>query len=406
MSLLDQVGWKSRVHTNISPLKNLSRFIGITFFLGFLILELTGCASTARKRQYCESVNVYKKGYMHGSKGLPTHFFKSYQEKCGDYVDIQPMQVEYKKGWKKAIKVFCTEKGGYELGLKGGQYHRVCSKEVESVFLTGYKKGARKCLYEWGYQSALNDKPDSYGQSTCPKLEGKQSSAEYKKGHQKGLKIFCGYKNGYKWGLEGKSYKTVCSQKAGFFKGYRAGDRKCLYGAGYDHALAGRSSAFDQSACQKLKGHKKSYRAGRVAGIRVFCTYKSGYNHGLKGYRYENICPKVREESFFKGYTLGYQEYKAEKRQQEILQLERERMRAEERARQEALAVERERIAVERERIAAEVQSRSDIADLKRKQDCLESRNREQEEYSECLEECNRQEESHCHCFEPSYFGC
>ena len=219
--------------------------------------------------------------------------------------------------------------------------------------MKGFKEGAKKCLYESGYQSALNDQPASYIQSACAKEE-KRSEIAYKRGRQRGLKVFCGYKNGHKLGVAGKSYQIVCSKKSGFFKGYRAGDRKCLYNAGYEHVVAGKVSAFDQSSCQKLKGNKNSYQAGRTAGIKVFCTYKSGYNYGLKGFQYENICPKSKEENFFKGYTVGSQEYRAEKRQQEILQIERERIQAEERTRQ---AKERTRQAIlnlERERIASE----------------------------------------------------
>ena len=338
---------------------------GIQLFLACLILNLTGCSSTAIKRKYCESANLYNKGYTEGSKGFPPQF-RAYQTKCGDYVEMAQKRIEYKRGWKKAIKGFCTTTSGYEVGLKGEPYHKVCPKNLETNFLTGYKKGSRKCLYDEGYQSALNDRPATYDQSTCAKLEGKHSKVEYQKGHKAGVKIFCGYKNGYKWGVEGKSYQTVCPHGTSFLKGYKAGDRKCLYKAGYDHALSGKVRSFDKSGCQKLKGHKKSYRAGRVAGLKVFCTYKSGYNYGLNGYQYNNTCPKVKEEAFFKGWTLGYQEYKAEKRKEEILQMERERMRAEERARQEALAVERERIAVQRERIAEERQARQEALTLQR----------------------------------------
>ena len=410
----------------------------ITILLpGFLFLGLTGCASTALKRQHCESLNVYKRGYTDGSKGLPSRFFESYGQECGEYVEeVMQKEVEYEKGWKKAVNDFCTKKNGHELGLKGGQYHNVCPKEIESEFLAGYKEGDRKCLYEEGYQAAMSgkeesfaqsvckklegelsereyraghlagikvfcvyksgyslglkgekypnvctekpkffkgyragdrkclyqagyeqamkDKPAHYDQSACSKSEGKRSNKEYKKGRRAGLRVFCGYKNGYQLGLKGTSYQTICSKKTRFFKGYRAGDRKCLYTVGYDHAVKGMSSAFEKSRCKRLSGNKKSYRAGRVAGVKKFCTYKNGFNYGLKGYQYNNICPKKMEENFFKGYTLGYQEYRADKRKEEILNIERARIRAEEISRQEALAVERERIAVERERVAVE----------------------------------------------------
>ena len=442
------------------------RVFVVNFFCWFLFLSLMGCSTTAIKRKYCESLNVYEKGYADGVKGLPSQFFKSYEQECGDYVEVEPKKIQYNQGWKKAVSSFCTEKSGYELGLKGSQYHKVCPKEIESEFLAGYKKGDRKCLYEEGYSSAIEGKEQAFKQSACQKLEGelsereyqaghegglkvfcgykngyklglagtsykiicskqtgffkgyragdrrclyqagydhalkdkssdyqgsicakserKRSEREYKKGRRAGLKVFCGYKNGYKLGLAGTSYKIICSKQTGFFKGYRAGDRKCLYQVGYDHALKGEVFSFEQSACQKLKGNKKSYRAGRVAGVKIFCTYKNGYNYGLKGKIYHNICPKKTEDNFFKGYTLGLQEYKAEKRKEEILQMEKARLRAEERSRQEALAIERERIALERERVAEERRSRQEALELHREKMKTEERARKLKGYRLC----------------------
>ena len=63
----------------------------------------------------------------------------------------------------------------------------------------------------------------------------------------------------------------------------------------------------------------------------------------------------------------------------------------------------------------------SDLDDIKRKQECLEKKNREQREYSECLERCREEEESNrqiasitggpyisssCFCSSPISIGC
>ena len=83
-----------------------------------------------------------------------------------------------------------------------------------------------------------------------------------------------------------------------------------------------------------------------MSGLKIFCSYKTGYNLGLRNGYYQNICPKNLEPGFFKGYTLGLQEYKAEQRQKELL------------------AIEQQKIAVERERIEEQRSARDEFLKL------------------------------------------
>ena len=351
----------------------------ITFVLMGLFLGLfTGCiTSSSVKRDYCRSLDVYKKGYLDVLSGKPTQSFNKEAQFCAEY-EIVLNRDQYNKGRIAGLKEFCTYEKGYEFGLNAKQYQNICPQEKATEFLKGYEEGDKKCLYEEGYFNSLNGKPSSvFSSIKCLKLSKDKSEKEYMKGWKVGLKTFCTYKKGYEWGLNAKEYHNICpkSRVAKFLKGYRQGDKKCLYKEGYSHALQGElSSIFSYAKCLKLskKHSNKEYMKGWKAGVKVFCTYKNGYQMGLDNGQYQNICPKKLEADFFKGYTLGLQEYRAKKRQEELLaierekiEVEREKVREQQRAIYEMQAIERKKIAVEREKIREQEKTREELLRLK-----------------------------------------
>ena len=171
--------------------------------------------------------------------------------------------------------------------------------------------------YKKGYSDALDGKTEQSFDKTvrsCAEHKVKLNLKEYNKGWKAGFKVFCTYKKGYKLGLKGEEYHGICSGSADFLKGYQEGDKKCLYEEGYSHALQGESSSiFSFVNCLKLSKTEevvKEYTKGRREGLKKFCTYKGGHKFGLKGGKYQNICPKLLEADFLKGYNVGFQEYR------------------------------------------------------------------------------------------------
>ena len=304
-----------------------------------------GCTSLEERLRVseCKARNSYNDGYSDATNGSESQFH-IYNNKCEQY-GVSLNQNLYIKGYKKGIGVFCTYKSGYQFGLKAGKYKNTCPINKEE-FLKGYNEGDEKCLYEAGYNDAIKGNKNSHAQSSCLKLSPKLSHKQYVKGWKNGLKIFCTYKSGYQWGLNRRAYNNTCSSKrrASFLKGYRAGDKKCLYEEGYRDAISGKTGKFTKSNCLKLssKFSQEQYMQGRRAGLKIFCTYKSGYQFGRAGHSYYNTCSKKNEGKFFQGYTLGKKEYNVEKRHQEKLEMERER-----------IAVERARAAAERAKAQA-----------------------------------------------------
>ena len=332
-------------------------FITLVFLYGTVV----GCITTGTvKRDYCNGIDTYREGRLDALDGKTVESFSKKARMCAEY-GVTLNQSGYDKGRVAGLKAFCTYEKGYEFGLKARSYRNICPRNKMEPFLKGYKDGDKKCLYEAGHFHALDGKTSSaFSSVKCLQLSKDQSQKEYMKGWKAGLKSFCTYQKGHEFGLKGKKYQNTCPQKRApsFLKGYRQGDRKCLYEAGYSHAVSGEpSSTFSSVKCLQLSKtqSKKQYMKGWTAGVKVFCTYKEGYRLGLDNVEYQNICPKRLETGFFKGYTLGLQEYKANKRQEELMAVEREKM-----------AVEREKVAVEREKVRAEIRTREELLNLKK----------------------------------------
>ena len=277
------------------------------FYLIFMSTLIVGCTSLEErlKKSECKSRNSYNDGYSDAINGYPKSRFQIYNNKCEQH-GVSLNQGLYIKGYRKGINIFCTYKRGYEFAVKAKKYQNTCSMKKEE-FLKGYQEGDKQCLFSSGYTNAINGNKDSYSQNTCLKLSPKLSQKQYAEGRKAGLKKFCTYKSGYQWGLNRQPYNKICPAKTSFLKGYRAGDRKCLYEAGYKDAINGETDQYSRSICLKLspKFSYKQYKKGRRAGLKKFCTYKSGYQLGLNRQPYNKICPAKSKATFLKGYRAG-----------------------------------------------------------------------------------------------------
>ena len=335
---------KSKLQNTRYQLKNL----WLLLLIGTIGLAFSSCSSLEMQRkQNCKTMDSYKKGLKEAKLGKK-NLFRGYQEQCQKY-GISLNKKQFEKGRTEGLKVFCVKKKGYHHGLSGRTYNNICPKDLENLFLTGYKEGARKCLFDKAKSDALYGQEKSFEKNSCLKLEGNSNEKEYNKGYKAGLKEFCVQKKGYERGKSGKSYKGICSGKAeaNFLVGYRKGIKECLYNIGYNHAVDyDQKSSFKEYYCSKTKGVSNlvEYNKGYSAGLVAFCTQASGYSFGLKGGTYKSICPKKSEAEFFKGYTKGMQEYNEKKEKEAALMLEKQRIRNERQAREEALDLERQRI--------------------------------------------------------------
>jgi hypothetical protein len=54
-----------------------------------------------------------------------------------------------------------------------------------------------------------------------------------------------------------------------------------------------------------IKSDFERYLVGHKQGVIVFCTFESGYQAGIKNYRYQGICKAHKESDFLSGLAKG-----------------------------------------------------------------------------------------------------
>ena len=109
-----------------------------------LEIDTYGTRGGTRKNR-CRHINikVYDLGYSHALKGWHIESFNKTVKQCASY-GFSLNRLEYHRGWTKGVHLFCTYKRGYEFGLYGGRYLKVCSTRNEADFLRGYFLGMKE----------------------------------------------------------------------------------------------------------------------------------------------------------------------------------------------------------------------------------------------------------------------
>jgi ribosome modulation factor len=106
--------------------------------------------------------------------------------------------------------------------------------------------------------------------------------------------------------LSKQDCETADWAKIGYDDGYQ--------GKPHDTFLKHKEACNKHGIVANLDVYKVSYSQ---ALVEEYCTESRGYNLGLEGRKYNDVCPKQIESEFLTGYRAGRQEY--------ILRKERER---------------------------------------------------------------------------------
>ena len=79
-------------------------------------------------------------------------------------------------------------------------------------------------------------------------------------------------------------------------------------------------------ACSKHSVHadSSSYKRGYAEGLKVYCTSENGYNVGVSGTGYANICPAELSKGFMQGYLAGKTIYEGKKLYEEHVKRQEE----------------------------------------------------------------------------------
>jgi len=93
----------------------------------------------------CMTADWKMVGLEDGLNGKPESTIGVYRKDCAK-AGVVPVLAEYQAGHQEGVRKYCTRTIAYDLGKNGGAYYHVCPSDLESPFLTAYKKG--QALYE------------------------------------------------------------------------------------------------------------------------------------------------------------------------------------------------------------------------------------------------------------------
>ena len=110
-------------------------------------------------------------------------------------------------------------------------------------------------------------------------------------------------------------FNLLASIVALILQGCAAGSQQAAGGVDW-HAI-GYADGMRGSPAQQITVHRKAsrsdgspaellaYRAGRDAGLRIYCDPRNGYAVGSQGGHYSGVCPADLEPAFVEAYAVG-----------------------------------------------------------------------------------------------------
>jgi hypothetical protein len=111
---------------------------------------LHGCATMDKSQ--CLTADWRTIGFEDGASGKPETAISTYRQDCADH-GIAPNLNAYRLGHRQGSENFCTQRNGFNIGLRGASYQGSCQADLAEQFLSGYRDGQQ--LY--GLQQAVNN---------------------------------------------------------------------------------------------------------------------------------------------------------------------------------------------------------------------------------------------------------
>ncbi|PIP96019.1 MAG: hypothetical protein COW00_06965 [Bdellovibrio sp. CG12_big_fil_rev_8_21_14_0_65_39_13] len=129
----------------------------LNLLLSSILLFATACATMSQED--CQKANWKMIGEEAGREGKPTTSFTRISRQCQEF-GISVSQAEWVSGYKIGLSAFCTFENGYEIGLKGETYQKVCPSNSSKEFLRGYIEGKRS----FDQQKLRNEQRQQYAE--------------------------------------------------------------------------------------------------------------------------------------------------------------------------------------------------------------------------------------------------
>ncbi len=108
------------------------------FLILFLFLFISGCATLSESE--CIHGDWFEIGQTDGRNGYKSSRVEKHSKACqktNTNVDFDA----YMQGRKDGLKYYCSPQNGFDSGLEGSYYNKVCPIELEREFLEYYSYG-------------------------------------------------------------------------------------------------------------------------------------------------------------------------------------------------------------------------------------------------------------------------
>ena len=107
-------------------------------WLSLLALAAGACATLSEGD--CRYADWYELGRRDGARGYAWQQLVRHQKSCREYA-VEVDERRYAAGRDAGLLDYCTPHRGWQTGLRGGSYQRVCPVPLEGPFLDGYELG-------------------------------------------------------------------------------------------------------------------------------------------------------------------------------------------------------------------------------------------------------------------------
>lgn len=102
------------------------------------LLILQSCATMDKSQ--CLTADWRTIGFEDGAKGKPETEISTYRQDCADH-GVTPDLNAYRLGHRQGSENYCTQRNGFDVGMRGGSYQGSCVADLAEPFLSGYRDG-------------------------------------------------------------------------------------------------------------------------------------------------------------------------------------------------------------------------------------------------------------------------
>src|SRR5436190_2119649 len=105
------------------------------------LVFLNACSSIPADQAICEQQDWYELGRRDGAQGTAAERLDQHKATCKRDTFQSEWETMYSDGRNAGLVEYCSSENGYGLGRQGASYLYVCPSTMESLFLSGYRRG-------------------------------------------------------------------------------------------------------------------------------------------------------------------------------------------------------------------------------------------------------------------------